>query len=230
MKYIFFLCLAMWCYAGGALAPDSSLHTTHFKPSEHKEGLAKSSLVNTITVDLNQTGFEKGATFRAFPSHKKNVKHAFSNQTSISTLIEQIKESEQPEQALKLLPYLRAYLLIIDNEYPEYSRENRRIQETIHHIAENFDELTGEEWLDFLKQFDLWDTTEDEAEEQAEGLANQTTAEKTINKTIHLSLFGGGGGAIAHIKPADTPVKQSDYVPVDKLAERVLENKPAPIP
>ncbi len=33
---------------------------------------------------LNQTGFEKGATFGLFSSHQANVKHAFSNKVSIS--------------------------------------------------------------------------------------------------------------------------------------------------
>ena len=192
MKYIFFLWLAMWCYAGGALAPDSHLHQAYLKPLEHKEGLAKSSLVNTITV-------------------------------SLGTLIEQIKEGEQPEQALKLLPYLLTYLLLIDNELPEYSRENSRIHEKIHHIVENSDALTDEEWLDFLRNFDLWDIEPDEAEEHTGGLANQTPTEQIINKPIHLSLFGGGGGAIAHIKQAGMPVEQLVNVLVEG-GVRVLDN------
>ncbi len=32
---------------------------------------------------INQTGFEKGATFGPLSSHKVNVKHAFSNKISI---------------------------------------------------------------------------------------------------------------------------------------------------
>ncbi len=36
---------------------------------------------------LNQTGFEKGATFGLFSSYKANVKHAFSNKISIRAIV-----------------------------------------------------------------------------------------------------------------------------------------------
>ncbi len=40
---------------------------------------------NTKKVEINQTGFEKGAASGQFSSQKANVKHAFSNKISIST-------------------------------------------------------------------------------------------------------------------------------------------------
>ncbi len=54
---------------------------------------------------LNQTGFEKGATFGLFSSHKANVKHAFSNKISITPASAKI--TEEPEQKLfgREVPY-----------------------------------------------------------------------------------------------------------------------------
>ena len=52
-------------------------------------------------VDLNQTGFEKGAALEAFPSYNKDLKHEISNKTSIRSM--SIVE-DQKRKLKKLFP------------------------------------------------------------------------------------------------------------------------------
>ena len=57
----------------------------------------------TLKPILNQTGFEKGATYEIFSSYKENVKHAFSNKISITLegheeYIEKCQYYQSPEE------------------------------------------------------------------------------------------------------------------------------------
>ena len=59
--------------------------------------------------DLNQTGYEKGATFKAFSPHKEDVKHEFSNKNSThlppplneETALKKLKSLSQKNQIFK---------------------------------------------------------------------------------------------------------------------------------